>query len=346
MSDPPRGSHEDACLGALLHREASERELPVSYLALRRWEHNLFWVNWADRTSLVSGNTLWAHYTRSAERADYVSSAFRATAGEARDPFRCGGCGAGWGWSPPHARISCCDKPPPPQRQPPPRRFTDAGPASCGLGGGGAALQLAFWSEYGDVDPRYALRREINAHGGAERRRRAGVEACFVLGMRRRHDPTSPFNVRAWLYFEAGRHGDVDLSPLEAGRGLWPTRGHAAIEWWRRAAEHAAGEQPARFYAFGAVGRLLSLPPPELARLMKPLLEGGDPPPETLQLRQNASSPRHSQGRGLIALPAARIAKSAAAGPAGHAVGRPHHPHHLCCGSSSRLALLLGRMLA
>ena len=108
----------------------------------------------------VSGNTLWAHYTRSAERADYVSSAFRATAGEARDPFRCGGCGAGWGWSPPHAGISCCDKPPPPQRLPPPRRFTDAGPASCGLGGGGAALQLAFWSEYGDVDPRYALRRE------------------------------------------------------------------------------------------------------------------------------------------------------------------------------------------
>jgi len=47
------------------------------------------------------------------------------------------------------------------------------------------------------------IRREINAHGGAERRRRAGVEACFVLGMRRRHDPTSPFNVRAWLYFEA-----------------------------------------------------------------------------------------------------------------------------------------------
>ena len=102
---------------------------------------------------------------------------------------------------------------------------------------------------------------------------------------------------------------------------------------------------------------------------MKPLFEGGDPLPETLQLRQNASSPRHSlagagtaalcaaphslwrasrhsQGRGLIALPAARIAKSAAAGPAGQAVGRPHHPHHLCCGSSSRLALLLGRMLA
>ena len=106
----------------------------------------------------VSGNTLWAHYTRSAERADYVASSFRATAGQERDAFRCGGCGA-WGWTPPHVGVSCCEKPQPPQRLPPPRRFTDAGPASCGLGGGGAALQLAFWSEYGDVDPRYALRR-------------------------------------------------------------------------------------------------------------------------------------------------------------------------------------------
>ena len=61
---PAGRSHEDACLGALLHREASERELPVSYLALRRWEHNLFWVNWADRTSLVPGDALWGGGSR------------------------------------------------------------------------------------------------------------------------------------------------------------------------------------------------------------------------------------------------------------------------------------------
>ena len=44
--------------------------------------------------------------------------------------------------------------------------------------------------------------------------------------------------------------------------------GHVAVASLRgevAAAEHAAGEQPARYYAFGAVGRLLSLPPPELS---------------------------------------------------------------------------------
>ncbi len=45
----------------------------MTYLALRRWQYNLFWVNWASTTLLVNSDTLWAHYTRSAERSDYVT---------------------------------------------------------------------------------------------------------------------------------------------------------------------------------------------------------------------------------------------------------------------------------
>ena len=57
---PPYWSHEDAGLGALIHRELSERRLPVTYVALRRWEHNRFWLNWADRSTLLDGDVLWA----------------------------------------------------------------------------------------------------------------------------------------------------------------------------------------------------------------------------------------------------------------------------------------------
>ena len=48
--------------------QVATRDLPVTYVALRRWEHNRFWLNWADRSTLVDGEVLWAHYTRSAER--------------------------------------------------------------------------------------------------------------------------------------------------------------------------------------------------------------------------------------------------------------------------------------
>lgn len=57
---PPFWSHEDAGLGALIHREATEQHVPLTYVALRRWEHNRFWLNWADRSTLLDGDVLWA----------------------------------------------------------------------------------------------------------------------------------------------------------------------------------------------------------------------------------------------------------------------------------------------
>jgi hypothetical protein len=138
----PIWSHEDAALGALVHREVVERRLPLTFLAMRRWKHNVFWVNWADRGTLVNGNTLWAHYTRSAERSEYVAGAFLATSGAARDSFECVSCEDKWGWTPPHDQVACCAKPEPPERYAPLRAVADARPASCGRGDGGATLQL------------------------------------------------------------------------------------------------------------------------------------------------------------------------------------------------------------
>ena len=65
---PPFWSHEDAGLGALVHREVVDRQMPLTYVAMRRWEHNRFWLNWADRSTLIDGDVQWAHYTRDAPR--------------------------------------------------------------------------------------------------------------------------------------------------------------------------------------------------------------------------------------------------------------------------------------
>ena len=79
-----------------------ERALPLTYVALRRWEHNRFWLNWAERATLVDAHVLWAHYTRSAERSDYVAGAMAAVAAAGADGLSsCGECGAAWGWAPP-----------------------------------------------------------------------------------------------------------------------------------------------------------------------------------------------------------------------------------------------------
>lgn len=139
---PPIWTHEDAALGAMVHREASERRLPLTFLAMRRWEHNVFWVNWAERATLINGNTLWAHYTRSAERSDYVAGAYLATAGVERDPFQCSSCEESWGWTPPHTEVACCSKPKPPERYSPPREISDTRRATCGLSDSGATMQF------------------------------------------------------------------------------------------------------------------------------------------------------------------------------------------------------------
>jgi hypothetical protein len=139
---PPIWTHEDAALGALVHREVVERRLPLTFIAMRRWQHNVFWVNWADRHTLVSGNTLWAHYTRSAERSDYVAGAYLSTSGMPRDAFECASCVEKWGWTPPHDQVACCTKPVPKERYLMPGTISDARPTACGLSDGGATLQL------------------------------------------------------------------------------------------------------------------------------------------------------------------------------------------------------------
>jgi hypothetical protein len=107
--------------------------------------------------------------------------------------------------------------------------------------------------------------------------RTSTVESCFVLGMKPHANPSNPFNVRAWLFYEAGRHSDVDLSPLELHGGLWPVRGYHSCTWWKRAVAHAAGSHPAKFYALALVEPLLQLPRAEMAALMGPLLAGRAP---------------------------------------------------------------------
>ena len=113
---PPYWSHEDAGLGALIHREVSERNLPMTYVALRRWQHNRFWLNWADLSTLVDGDVLWSHYTRSAERSDYVGGAFASMAQLPSDGLSCGDCLTEWGWPAASSASTCCTKPKPAHR--------------------------------------------------------------------------------------------------------------------------------------------------------------------------------------------------------------------------------------
>jgi len=279
---PPIWTHEDAALGAMVHREVVKRKLPITYVAMPRWERNVFWVNWAEERTLIHGNVLWAHYTRSAERSDYVTGAYLGTSGVERDPFECVDCKAAWGWTPPHPAVACCSKKSPPVRKPPPTAG-DERPAACGLGESKALLQLGLFSPYADVDERYKLRAALAEMQPARRPSESQaaiplVESCFILGIKPRSNPTSPFNVRAWLYYEAGRRGDVDLSPLEAGGGTWPIRGHYSMSWWQRAVQHAAGPHPARFYALGLVDVLLALPRHELVTILTPLFVAAPPP--------------------------------------------------------------------
>eukprot|EP00967_Tisochrysis_lutea_P023182 scaffold26539_cov33-Tisochrysis_lutea.AAC.5 len=127
---------------------------------------------------------------------------------------------------------------------------------------------------YEDVDLRYTLREAI-AH--LPRAPAATIETCFILGMKPHPNPSNPFNVRAWLFYEAGRRNDVDLSPLEDHNGMWPLRGHSSWQWWKRATAHAAGSRPARYYGLALLEPLLALPRVEMLSLLKPVLMGEAP---------------------------------------------------------------------
>lgn len=294
---PPFWSHEDAGLGALAHREVVERKLPMTYVALRRWEHNRFWLNWADTSTLIDGDVQWAHYTRSAERSDYVGGAFAMTATLAADGLSCGECGKQWGWEAPVESAMCCSKPKATKRAAHPRqllrkRFVpeSALNLTCGLGSSAkpSRYQLGILTRTNEADERYALRRLLSrdaakgAKGTLQVDRAGHVSVCFVLdttpprgGWRQ---PGALFNTRAWLYYEAGRRADFDLSTLSRegnfaarrnGRSRSSTD-EASVRWWARAASHAKGPEPAEYYALVTVSALLESSGPAERRLVPP----------------------------------------------------------------------------
>ena len=278
---PPFWTHEDAAVGALVYREAETRQLPLTYVALRRWKHHRAWINWADRSTLVDGNAMYVHYTRDAARADYCAAAFAATARLPSDGFVCGGCEEQWGWrAAPSSLTICCSKPRTRRREPPPRRAPAAAPPGCGLsdggGGGGARLQLAILAEPVTQDLRARVRgRLATARGGATGRaggslgaRNGSATACFVLDTQQRHRaPTHGFNLRAWLHYEAALHADLSLEPLQP-HGTWAAAPQGARQWLRRAAAHARGGGAARHYAVATAEALAALPPEALKLLL------------------------------------------------------------------------------
>jgi hypothetical protein len=289
----PYWSHEDAGLGALIHREVASRQLPVTYVALRRWEHNRFWLNWADRSTLLDGDVLWAHFTRSAERADYVNGAYAAFAALPPDGLTCGDCSASWGYTAPAPLAVCCSKPKPRRRMMVPRtlrhhyapdralNLTCAGvrgaeemnATSAPMAAPAPAppkYMLAILSRSHEADERYELRRLLQTEAARERLHTHGVgtlQACFVF------DPTPPhggtrkpgqmFNTRAWLLYEAGRRADFDLSALSPTGDFRsdPRRPKPTQHAWSRAAAHASGPSPAEFYAVTTAEAMLSQSP-------------------------------------------------------------------------------------
>lgn len=59
---------------------------------------------------LLAFQVMWAHYTRDATRAEYVSDAFLQRTALPVDGVSCGSCVETWGWHPPH-NATCCTKP-------------------------------------------------------------------------------------------------------------------------------------------------------------------------------------------------------------------------------------------
>lgn len=268
---PPFWTHEDAGLGALVHREVVDRRLALTYVALRRWEHNRFWLNWNERSTLIDGDVLWAHYTRSAERSDYVAGAMVATATLPADGLACGSCITQWGWESPTPAAVCCSKPRPIGRgAPPPTLRAKFAPdrhlnLSCSAleeKGPASRYMLGILTRSHEADERYALRERLGTHVRSLQRHGEGlVRSCFVF------DPTPPhggqrkpgalFNTRAWLYFEAGRRADLDLTSLSPAGNFRAGAHDAARRWWRRTAAHARGPHGSAYYALTTAAELL-----------------------------------------------------------------------------------------
>ena len=118
---------------------------------------------------------------------------------------------------------------------------------------------------------------------------------CFVLDTTPpqggRRQPNALFNTRAWLYYEAGRRRDLDLSALtsEGNFAGAPARGalhaprrargaadaqSASVRWWARAARHAAGPAAAEYYGLVTLGALLVPRGPAASHLVMDTVTG------------------------------------------------------------------------
>ena len=295
----PFWTHEDAGLGAMIHRESLSRHLPITYIALRRWDHNRPWINWADKTTLLDGDVQWAHYTRSAERADYAAGVFAATASLPADALQCGPCLKMWGWAAPVEASQCCSKPRAKRRgahsaralrqiwaHDAPLNFSCSldPPASGVAGSTGVRYVLGVLSRSHHTDERYEMRRLLASDAAdvgsqqVQTRGRGGVHSCFVFDATPPHggvrQPDQLFNNRAWLMYEAGRHADMDMQALTV-HGNFPrvarpqTRQRARVRpnptaeasarWWNGAAAHARGHSAADYYALLPISSLLAM---------------------------------------------------------------------------------------
>ena len=197
--------------------------------------------------TLVDGDVLGSHYTRSAERSDYVGGAFAAMAQLPSDGLSCGDCLTEWGWPAASSASTCCTKPKPAHRLAVTRslrkRFANEAEINrtCGFDrtetqreDGRKTRLLAIVTKSNEADERYALREAMHAHKAAM----GGVRACFLFdpqppkhvnGLRK---PGQMYNVRAWLLYEMGRRADLDMSALtDDGNFEHPSRRDVRARW-------------------------------------------------------------------------------------------------------------------
>ena len=113
-----------------------------------------------------------------------------------------------------------------------------------------------------EADERYVLRERLGTHVRALQRHGEGpVRSCFVFDSTPPHGgqrkPGALFNTRAWLYYEAGRRADLDLTSLSPAGNFRAGARDVARRWWRRTAVHARGPHASAYYALTTAAELL-----------------------------------------------------------------------------------------
>ena len=142
--------------------------------------------------------------------------------------------------------------------------------------------------------------------------------ACFVLDTHARNRaPTHGFNLRAWLHYEAARHADVTLEPLQP-HGTWAAAPLGGRQWLLRAAAHARGEVgpgggTARHYALATAEAIAALPTEALELLLLGRMPDAPPLPQSKRAHRARRCHRHCPP-----YPAVRSARDACATVVAH----------------------------